>query len=84
MGQDNASETDAVILGVPFEGVTTKDPLTFYPPGTAPTPTSCDLYCRSGADRAPTYSSSFSQSGVTSAMSQLPKGVASQLPTAAE
>lgn len=43
---------DAVVLGVPFEGLVVKDPRTFYPPGTAPPP-GHDLYSRPGAYEAP-------------------------------
>jgi arginase family enzyme len=46
-------EPDVAVLGVPFEGVTTKDPLTFVPRGAAPAPSASDHYHRSGADRAP-------------------------------
>jgi arginase family enzyme len=46
-------DADVAFLGVPFEGVTTKDPSTFYPRGRAPLPTAGDHYHRSGADMAP-------------------------------
>ncbi len=43
---------DAVVLGLPFEGVVVKDPRTFYPQGTAPPPRA-DLYARQGSYEAP-------------------------------
>jgi agmatinase len=43
---------DAIVLGLPYEGVVVKDPRTFYPRGTAPPPGS-DLYARQGAWQAP-------------------------------
>lgn len=55
-------EPDVAVLGVPFEGVTTRDPLTFVPRGAAPPPAPSDHYHRSGADQAPAairYGSTF-------------------------
>lgn len=46
------SGLDAVVLGVPFEGVVVKDPRTFYPQGASPPP-GHDLYSRPGAYEAP-------------------------------
>lgn len=43
---------DAVIYGIPFEGLVVKDPRSFYPQGTAPPPGG-DIYSRSGAFEAP-------------------------------
>lgn len=49
---EQASDYDAVVYGIPFEGAVVKDPRTFYPQGTAPEPGS-DLYSRPGAYAAP-------------------------------
>jgi len=43
---------DAVILGIPFEGVTCKSPVLFAPPLATP-PARDSIYHRSGADQAP-------------------------------
>lgn len=49
---DEADGYDAVIYGIPFEGLVVKDPRTFYPQGTAPPP-GADVYSRPGAFGAP-------------------------------
>jgi agmatinase len=48
----DASEYDAVVYGIPFEGFVVKDPRTFYPQGTAPAAGS-DAYSRPGSYDAP-------------------------------
>jgi arginase family enzyme len=50
--EDGLERCDAVVLGLPYEGVVVKDPRTFYPRGTAP-PAGSDLYARQGAWQAP-------------------------------
>ena len=52
IGVADAEGYDAVVYGIPFEGMVVKDPRTFYPQGTAPEPGS-DLYSRPGAYDAP-------------------------------
>lgn len=47
-----ATGYDAIVYGIPFEGLVVKDPRTFYPQGTGPAPGS-DVYSRPGAYDAP-------------------------------
>lgn len=48
----DATGYDAVVYGIPFEGLVVKDPRTFYPQGTGPAP-GADVYSRPGAFEAP-------------------------------
>ncbi len=50
--QQGVDGLDAVVLGVPYEGIAVKDPRTFHPRGSSPPPGS-DLYSRRGTYEAP-------------------------------